>query len=146
MSNVMNTPVEVVETEYPVEILRQALRPGSGGAGAHRGGCGFTRAYRVLADATLTTMLERRVVPPWGAFGGQDGAPYRVTLERDGTSEDVKGKQTVRLRSGDVIVIDTCGGGGYGEPAARSPEREGHDRLEGYVPAPAAGPGRNGRS
>ena len=146
MSNVMNTPVEVVETEYPVEILRQALRPGSGGAGVHRGGCGFTRAYRVLADATLTTMLERRVVPPWGAFGGQDGAPYRVTLERDGTSQDVKGKQTVRLRSGDVVVIDTCGGGGYGEPAARSPEREGRDRLEGYVPAPAAGPGGNGRS
>ena len=53
----------------------QALRPGSGGAGAHRGGCGFTRAYRVLTDATLTTMLERRVVPPWGAFGGEAGAP-----------------------------------------------------------------------
>ena len=48
MSNVMNTPIEVVETEYPIEILHHALRPGSGGAGAHRGGCGFTRAYRVL--------------------------------------------------------------------------------------------------
>jgi N-methylhydantoinase B len=133
MSNVMNTPVEVVETEYPVEILRQALRPGSGGAGVHRGGCGFTRAYRVLADATLTTMLERRVVAPWGAFGGENGAPYRVTLERDGTSRDVKGKETVRLRSGDVVVIDTCGGGGYGEPAGRSPELLARDRLEGYA-------------
>jgi N-methylhydantoinase B len=133
MSNVMNTPVEVVETEYPVEILRQALRPGSGGAGAYRGGCGFTRAYRVLADATLTTMLERRVVPPWGAFGGEAGAPYRVTLERNGTSQDVKGKETVRLRTGDVVVIDTCGGGGYGEPAGRSPELLARDRLEGYA-------------
>jgi N-methylhydantoinase B len=133
MSNVMNTPVEVVETEYPVEILRQALRPGSGGAGARRGGCGFTRAYRVLAEATLTTMLERRVVPPWGAFGGADGAPYRVTLERDGTARDVKGKETVRLRAGDVVVIDTCGGGGYGAPADRPPELVTRDRLEGYA-------------
>jgi N-methylhydantoinase B len=140
MSNVMNTPVEVVETEYPVEILRQALRPGSGGAGAHRGGCGFTRAYRVLADATLTTMLERRVVPPWGVFGGDAGAPYRVTLEREGTTRDVKGKETVRLRSGDVVVIETCGGGGYGDPAARPPELLGRDRLEGYVAAAAAPP------
>ena len=122
MSNVMNTPVEVVETEYPIEIVRHALRAGSGGAGTHRGGCGFTRAYRVLADTTLTTMLERRVVPPWGAFGGADGAPYRITLERDGTARDVKGKETVRLRAGDVVVIDTCGGGGYGDPASRAPE------------------------
>ena len=94
---------------------------GSGGAGAHRGGCGFTRAYRLLADATLTTMLERRVVPPWGAFGGAPGAPYRVTLERDGTARDVKGKENVNLRAGDVVVIDTCGGGGYGDPAAAHP-------------------------
>jgi N-methylhydantoinase B len=146
MSNVMNTPVEVVETEYPVEILRQALRPGSGGAGAHRGGCGFTRAYRILTEATLTTMLERRVVPPWGAFGGEAGAPYRVTLERDGSARDVKGKETVRLRSGDVVVIETCGGGGYGDPAARPPELLARDRLEGYVAAetgPAAGGARS---
>jgi N-methylhydantoinase B len=132
MSNVMNTPIEVVETEYPIEILRQRLRTGSGGGGAHRGGCGFTRAYRVLADATLTTMLERRVVPPWGAFGGRAGAPYRVTLERDGTARDIKGKETVRLLAGDVVVIDTSGGGGYGDPATRPAELETGDRLEGY--------------
>jgi N-methylhydantoinase B len=150
MSNVMNTPIEVVETEYPVEILRQSLRTGSGGAGAHRGGCGFTRAYRVLTDATLTTMLERRVVPPWGAFGGAPGSPYRVTLDRDGTARDVKGKETVRLQAGDVVVIDTCGGGGYGDPAVRSAELQAVDRLEGYVtaeparPAMAAPEGRSG--
>jgi N-methylhydantoinase B len=145
MSNVMNTPVEVVETEYPIEILEQALRPGSGGAGEQRGGVGFTRAYRVLVDSTLTTMIERRVVPPWGAFGGAPGAPYRITLTRDGVPRDVKGKETVRLNAGDVVLIETCGGGGYGEPAARSPERRHRDHLEGYAPAePAgsAGPGR----
>jgi N-methylhydantoinase B len=138
MSNVMNTPIEAVETEYPIEILRQALRPGSGGAGAHRGGCGFTRAYRVLAEATLTTMLERRVVPPWGAFGGEAGTPFRVTLERNGTARDVKGKETVRLQAGDVVVIDTCGGGGYGDPATRPPALQTRDRLEGYVAAGSA--------
>ncbi len=134
MSNVMNTPVEVVETEYPVEILGQALRPGSGGAGAHRGGCGFTRTYRVLADATLTTMLERRVVPPWGAFGGAAGAPYRVTLERDGTTPRRQGKgdgaPPGRRRRRDRHVrrrrLRRSG-----RPVARARAR---DRLEGYVP------------
>jgi N-methylhydantoinase B len=85
-------------------------------------------------------MLERRVVPPWGAFGGSAGAPYRITLTRDGTARDVKGKETVRLRSGDVVVIETCGGGGYGDPAARSPELAVRDRIEGYVPAESARP------
>ena len=146
MSNVMNIPVEVIETEYPIEILRQALRPGSGGAGTHRGGCGFTRAYRVLAESTLTTMLERRVVPPWGAFGGAPGAPYRVTLERDGTAKDVKGKETLRLRSGDVVVIETCGGGGYGDPASRPPDLVARDRLEGYVAADSASADGDGRA
>jgi N-methylhydantoinase B len=135
MSNVMNTPVEAIETEYPIEIVRQALRPGSGGAGAHAGGCGFVRGYRVLADTTLTTMLERRVVPPWGIFGGADGAPYRITVERDGTRRDVKGKETVRLRAGDVVTIETCGGGGYGDPAGRPAELAARDRREGYVAA-----------
>jgi N-methylhydantoinase B len=133
MSNVMNTPTEVIETEYPMDVLHHALRPGSGGAGAHRGGLGFTRAYRVRAEATLTTMLERRVVPPWGIFGGAPGQPFRVTLERDGERRDVKGKESLRLRPGDVVRIDTCGGGGYGDPAARPAELAEADRMLGYL-------------
>jgi N-methylhydantoinase B len=133
MSNVMNTPTEVIETEYLMEVLRHALRPGSGGAGMHRGGCGLVRAYRILAETTLTTMLERRVVPPWGAFGGADGLPYRITLERDGTRRDVKGKETVRLVPGDVVLIETSGGGGYGDPLKRPTELAARDRREGYV-------------
>ncbi|HEV8673564.1 MAG TPA: hydantoinase B/oxoprolinase family protein [Methylomirabilota bacterium] len=138
MSNVMNTPTEVVETEYPIEVLHHALRVGSGGAGTYRGGCGLTRAYRVRAETTLTTMLERRVVPPWGAFGGADGLPFRITLERDGTRRDVKGKETVALRPGDVVLIETSGGGGYGDPAARPAELAARDRRDGYVPEAAA--------
>jgi N-methylhydantoinase B len=87
-------------------------------------------------------MLERRVVPPWGAFGGADGAPYRITLERNGTARDVKGKETIRLLAGDVVVIDTCGGGGYGDPAERPAELDARDRREGFVgAADAAGVG-----
>ncbi|MGH7318129.1 MAG: hydantoinase B/oxoprolinase family protein [Candidatus Rokuibacteriota bacterium] len=133
VSNVMNTPTEVIELEYPMEILHHALRPDSGGAGAHRGGVGFTRAYRVLAETTLTTMLDRRVVPPWGIFGGESGQPYRITLERAGTRRDVKGKETLRLEPGDVVLIETSGGGGYGDPAARVEALAREDRRDGYV-------------
>jgi len=135
MSNVMNTPIEVIEGEYPLLIEEQALRPGSGGDGRHRGGLGFRRAYRVLgADVTLTSMLERRVVPPYGLAGGKDAAPYRITLN-PGTSGErhVKGKETLSLREGDLIVIDTCGGGGYGSPTDRPAALAARDRLEGYL-------------
>jgi N-methylhydantoinase B len=139
MSNVMNTPTEVIETEYPMEVLEHALRPGSGGAGRHRGGCGLRRAYRVLAATTLTTMLERRVIPPWGIFGGADGLPYRIMLERGGGRREIKGKETVALEPGDVVLIETSGGGGYGDTAARPAALLAQDRREGYGPD-AAGP------
>ncbi|MBI4587388.1 MAG: hydantoinase B/oxoprolinase family protein [Candidatus Rokubacteria bacterium] len=122
MSNVMNTPVEVIEAEYPIEVGRHELRVGSGGAGAHCGGLGQVRAYRLLGEATLTTMLERRIVPPWGVFGGAAGLPYRITLERDGAVREVKGKETLPLRPGDLVTIESSGGGGYGAPSARPAE------------------------
>jgi N-methylhydantoinase B len=136
MSNVMNTPVEVIEGEYPVVVEEQALRPGSGGAGAHRGGLGFRRAYRVVgAEVTLTSMLERRVVPPYGLGGGSDGAPYRITLNPGTPAERaIKGKETLRLAAGDLVVIETCGGGGHGAPADRPAALVASDRREGYVP------------
>jgi N-methylhydantoinase B len=134
MSNVMNTPSEVIEGEYPIRVEEHALRPGSGGDGAHRGGLGFRRAYRILADdVALTTMLERRVVPPWGAFGGADGRPFRVTLNPGPGQRELAGKETVALRRGDLVVVETCGGGGYGPPAARPAEARARDRRDGYT-------------
>jgi N-methylhydantoinase B len=135
MSNVMNTPVEVIEGEYPILVEEQALRPGSGGNGTRRGGLGFRRSYRVLgSDVTLTTMLERRVVPPYGLAGGGAGAPYRITLNPGTRGErPVKGKETLRLAEGDLVLIETCGGGGYGKPAERPSALEARDRLEGYL-------------
>ena len=136
MSNVMNTPVEVIEGEYPVVVEEQALRTGSGGAGAHRGGLGFRRAYRVTgsADVTLTSMIERRVIPPYGLAGGSAGAPYRITLNPGTPAErEIKGKETVKLADGDLVVIETCGGGGYGPPAERAGVLVAQDRREGYI-------------
>ena len=135
MSNVMNTPVEVIEAEYPLRVEEHALRPGSGGDGTHRGGLGFRRAYRVLGpEATLTSMLDRRVVPPWGVLGGRDGLPFRITLN-PGTpaARDFGGKASARLAHGDLVLIETCGGGGYGPPAARPAEARERDRREGYA-------------
>ncbi len=119
MSNVMNTPAEVVEAEYPLRVERQALRRGSGGAGAHRGGDGLIREYRVTGDdVRLTTMFERRVVPPYGLQGGEPGAPFRVTLVRaSGERKDLIGKTNVRLARDDRIIVESCGGGGYGAAA-----------------------------
>jgi N-methylhydantoinase B len=136
MSNVMNTPVEVIEAEYPFRVEEQALREGSAGAGTRRGGLGLRRAYRVLApEVTLTTMLERRLVPPWGAAGGADGAPFRITLNPGPEGREVKGKETLALRLGDLVVIETSGGGGFGPPAARSADAMARDQREGYAPA-----------
>lgn len=135
MSNVMNTPVEVVESEYPLMVEELALRPNSGGDGRHRGGLGFRRAYRVLGpDVTLTTMIERRIVPPYGLFGGKDAAPFRITLNPGTPRErDIRGKETMKLAQGDLVLIETCGGGGYGDPAERPAASREADRREGYV-------------
>jgi N-methylhydantoinase B len=134
MSNVMNTPVEVVEGEYPFAVDEQSLRPGSAGDGRFRGGLGFRRAYRMLIDdVTLTTMLERRVVAPWGALGGAPGLPYRITVNPGPNARELRGKETVRLRQGDVVLLETCGGGGYGAPDERPPAMRERDHREGYV-------------
>jgi N-methylhydantoinase B len=119
LTNTMNTPAEVVEAEYFVRVEEQRLRAGSGGAGRHRGGDGQRRTYAVLKDGmTLTTMFERRVVPPYGLQGGQPGQPFRCTLLRsDGSTREVTGKENMTLRAGDRVVLETCGGGGYGTPA-----------------------------
>jgi len=115
MSNVMNTPTEVIETEYPLRVERHELRTGSGGAGRHRGGDGLRRVYRVLAEeARLTTMVERARIAPWGLGGGADGEPSAVWLERDGERKALRGKGSVELRRDDVVIVETAGGGGWG--------------------------------
>jgi N-methylhydantoinase B len=125
MSNVMNTPAEIVEQDYPLAVERQALRRGSGGAGQHNGGEGLVRIYRCLADdISLTSMFERRIVPPYGMAGGQAGAPFRVTLERAaGEQRELTGRAHEILMKGDRIILESCGGGGWGEPGNTTTEK-----------------------
>ncbi|MBS1677774.1 MAG: hydantoinase B/oxoprolinase family protein [Actinobacteria bacterium] len=115
MSNVMNTPAEVIEAEYPLRVERAAVRAGAGGAGTHTGGEGLVRAYRVLEDGVrLTTMVERcRIAPPGGA-GGEPGALSEVWLDRDGDRRRLPGKTSLELRAGDRVEVLTAGGGGWG--------------------------------
>jgi N-methylhydantoinase B len=126
MSNVMNTPAEVIEAEYPIRVERHELRRGSGGAGTHRGGDGLHREYRVLCDdMSLTSMFERAVVPPYGLQGGAAGALFRVQVVRaSGETYVLPGKANVRLGRGDKVIVESCGGGGYGPPDVASNARE----------------------
>jgi N-methylhydantoinase B len=122
MSNVMNTPAEIIEAEFPLIVERAELRRGSGGAGRHAGGDGLLRRYRVTAEPVrLTTMVERSRVPPPGLRGGAAGALSEVWLERDGERVPLGGKVSVELRVGDVIEVLTAGGGGWGEPCTGRP-------------------------
>lgn len=133
LSNVMNTPTEVIEAEYPLMVERHELREGSGGAGRQRGGLGLRRAYRVLGEhARLATMIERCDFAPWGLFGGQPGATSRVSLVRDEERRNLRGKENLELRRGDLVLVETAGGGGYGDPAERPAALVEQDRAEQY--------------
>lgn len=120
LANVMNTPAEMIEAQYPIVVSRQALRRGSGGRGRHRGGDGVVRVYEMLGEDTrFAAMLDRCKVPPYGLFGGESGAPYELRrVSADGTEEAIAGRGHYRLKRGEKIVLSTAGGGGYGEPAA----------------------------
>ncbi len=113
MSNTLNTPVEALETAYPMRVEAYRLRRGSGGAGTHRGGDGVERRVRVLVDAEASVIAERRARGPAGRDGGGDGAAGRTTLN----GEPLPAKWRGRLRAGDVLGIETPGGGGCGTPS-----------------------------
>jgi len=115
MTNTLNTPVEALELAFPFRIEQYGLRTGSGGAGIHRGGDGIVRAYTFLEAATVTMLSERRTLSPWGAAGGSPGKVGVNTLLRaDGDSEILPAKFTRRVQPGDRLIIETPGGGGWG--------------------------------
>jgi N-methylhydantoinase B len=112
MSNTLNTPVEALELAYPLRVERYALRERSGGEGAHRGGDGVVRELRVLEPCRLSIVSERRKHAPAGSAGGADGSRGRNRLN----GEELPAKVTRDLQPGDVVTVETPGGGGFGPP------------------------------
>jgi N-methylhydantoinase B len=110
MTNTLNTPIEVIESRFPVRVMQYGLRRGSGGKGIRKVGDGLVRCFRFLAPTQVTLLTERRVHPPWGAAGGQPG---KVGVNRH-NDRPLPAKTTLMLDTGDSVTIETPGGGGWG--------------------------------
>ncbi|MCP5154278.1 MAG: hydantoinase B/oxoprolinase family protein [Ectothiorhodospiraceae bacterium] len=135
--------VEVVEAQCPLRVERHTLREGSCGDGEHRGGLGLRREVRVLVDgASLSVLADKNVIPPFGVAGGASGAANRFTVVRGGVSIEpspVPGKVGgFALRAGDVVRMESSGGGGHGDPLARAASAVASDVALGYLDADQA--------
>jgi len=114
MTNSWNTPVEAFEHQFPVRVEAYRIRRGSGGAGRHRGGDGIVRELRFLTPAEVTILSDRRINGPWGLSGGSPGRPGKNTLIRGRRKVRLEGKTRIDVHRGDVLRIETPGGGGWG--------------------------------
>jgi len=114
MSNTLNTPVEALESEYPLRVVKYLLRRGTGGTGAHTGGDGLQRDLQFLTPATVTVLTERRVTAPYGLDGGGPGGRGENVLVRESGAERLPSKALFSVSPGDVLSIRSPGGGGYG--------------------------------
>jgi N-methylhydantoinase B len=135
MTNTSNLPVEALETEYPLTLLRYELVDGSGGAGRWRGGMGLRRVYRAEAPCRVRVDGARFLTAPWGLNGGGPGGKANVTL-RDGAAPFDHGNGG--LRAGEIIDITIAGAGGHGSPAERDRETVARDLAEGRIDARTA--------
>jgi len=115
MTNTATTPVEALESAYPIRVVKTALRDGSGGEGFHPGGMGLAREFLFLEDAVVSIQSERRRLPPKGIGGGNDGKCGSNLLRRiDGTTIELPGRCTFNALKGERLIINTPGGGGWG--------------------------------
>jgi N-methylhydantoinase B len=128
---------EALESGMPLHVERSELRCDSGGEGTTRGGLGLRRELRLLeGEARYSVLSDRAVLPPFGVAGAGPAAPVKVSLRRDGAEVDfaTPGKVTgVAIGAGDIVVMQSAGGGGYGDPLARDPDRVRDDVMAGYV-------------
>jgi N-methylhydantoinase B len=133
---------EALEGAMPLRVERSELRADSGGEGTTRGGLGFTRELTLLeGEARYSVLSDRAVIPPFGVGGAGPAAPVRVSVLRAGAPIDLgpPGKVTgYAITAGDVVVMESAGGGGFGDPLARDPERVRRDVRAGYVSAERA--------
>ena len=122
MTNTLNTPIEALELQFPMRVRRYALRRGSGGEGAYRGGDGIVREVEFLAPATVTLLTDRRRSAPYGLQGGGPGAAGENILYRNGVEEILlPSKVTFRAEPGDILRMLTPGGGGWGAETGQRP-------------------------
>ncbi len=116
MTNTLNTPAEALEYAYPLMVTACGVRRNTGGKGAHCGGDGLVREMKLLSDAEITVISDRRRRGPYGLHGGGPGVPGRNAVVENGTVREAPGKFHAALRAGDVVRIETPGGGGFGTP------------------------------
>jgi N-methylhydantoinase B len=116
MTNTLNTPVEALEYAYPFRVRRYDIRANSGGLGQQPGGNGIRREVELFYESQITLLTERRRFAPYGLAGGEPGQAGRNLLIRGEEETDLPGKTTRTLKPGDVLRIETPGGGGYGQP------------------------------
>ena len=135
MTNTLNTPIEAMERYFPIRMTRYEFAPNTAGDGTYRGGCGLVRSFQLLAGSARASLLaERHRVAPSGAQGGRDGAPGRHSLRTsNGEERTIAAKTTIDLHPGDEIIVQTPGGGGYGDPSQRDPAARERDRLNGLL-------------
>jgi N-methylhydantoinase B/oxoprolinase/acetone carboxylase alpha subunit len=135
MHNNANIPIEMIESQMPLTITSYGLVPDSSGDGQYRGGLGLFREWRVDSPvAMLSANMDRFRFPPYGLAGGRPARLGRLLLLRDGEEIPIPPKSDgVMLRKGDVVRLETSGGGGFGDPGLRSPAARRRDRMLGYV-------------
>ncbi|MGD8535724.1 MAG: hydantoinase B/oxoprolinase family protein [Candidatus Aminicenantes bacterium] len=114
MTNSLNTPLEALENYLPLKIKRYGLRRGSGGKGLHDGGEGIVREYEFHIPAQVTIISERRTFSPYGIQGGKSGKKGKNTLISKGKKIHLRSKCNIKVQPGDVLRVETPGGGGYG--------------------------------
>jgi N-methylhydantoinase B len=135
VSNMSNTPIEILEMSFPLRVEEYALIPDSGGAGTYRGGLGVRRVWRVLENqAHAAVCCERTVTPPFGLAGGLPGAPARLELIAPrSNARKLTSKGAFLAPAGSLVVLQAPGSGGYGPPSARDPAALSEDLQDGYV-------------
>ncbi len=115
MTNTMNTPIEALEHAYPFQVVRYKLRSDSGGRGQYKGGEGLVREIKLLSEANVTILSDRRELPPYGLAGGGNAETGRNRLKNSKGYKNLPGKVNFTANKNDIISIETPGGGGWGE-------------------------------
>jgi N-methylhydantoinase B len=135
VTNLMSQPIEATESETPLRVQYCRLWQDSGGAGKYRGGLGYEFEVELLrGTATLSHRRDRHSFSPWGLLGGEAAPTCKTILKRtDGTAEELPSKKVVMLQEGDKVSIFTTGGGGYGDPLERLPEKVLEDVIDGRI-------------